>query len=74
MGNGQCERYNGTLLDMLGTFKPNQKQNWKLYINPLVNAYNCTRKESTGLSTCFLLFGRNPRLAIDDEFGINKTE
>ena len=74
MGNGQCERYNRTLLDMLGTLRPNQKQNWKLYINPLVHAYNCTRNESTGLSPYFLMFGRNPRLAIDDEFGINKTE
>ena len=49
-GNGQCERYNKTLLDMLGTLKPNQKQNWKLYINSPVHAYNCTRNESTGFS------------------------
>ena len=73
MGNRQRVRYNRTLLDMLGTLRPNQKQNWKLYINPLVHAYNCTRNESTGLSPYFLMFGRNPRLAIG-EFGINKKE
>ena len=59
---------------MLETLKPNRKQNWKLYINPLVHAYNCTRNESTGLSPYFLMFGRNPGLAIDNELGINKTE
>lgn len=74
MGNGQCERYNRTLLNMLGTLKPEQKQNWKLHINPLVHAYNCTRNESTGVSPYFLMFGRNPRLAIDEEFGLQKTE
>lgn len=74
MGNGQCERYNRTLLNMLGTLKPEQKQNWKLHINPLVHPYNCTRNESTGVSPYFLMFGRNPRLAIDEEFGLQKTE
>lgn len=74
MGNGQCERYNRTLLNMLGTLKPEQKQNWKLHINPLVHAYNCTRNESTGVSPYFLMFGRNPRLAIDEEFCLQKTE
>lgn len=74
MGNGQCERYNRTLLNMLGTLKPEQKQNWKLHINPLVHAYNCTRNELTGVSPYFLMFGRNPRLAIDEEFGLQKTE
>ena len=74
MGNGQCERYNRTLRDMSDTLKRNRKRNWKLYINPLVHAYNCTRNKSTGFSPYFLIFGRNPRLAIDNEFGINKTE
>lgn len=73
MGNRQCERYNRTLLNMLGTLKPEQKQNWKLHINSLVHAYNCTRNESTGVSPYYLMFGRNPRLAIDAEFGLQKT-
>ncbi|XP_062576549.1 neurofilament medium polypeptide-like [Saccostrea cucullata] len=74
MGNGQCERYNRTLLNMLGTLKPSQKQNWKLYINPLVHAYNCIKNESTGVSPYFLMFGREPKLPIDIEFGLKKEE
>ena len=52
-----CERFNRTLLGMLGT---------------MVHAYNCTRHESTGVSPYFLMFGRHPRLPIDLAFGINK--
>jgi transposase InsO family protein len=28
-GNGQCGRFNSTLLDMLGTLNDEQKVNWK---------------------------------------------
>ena len=37
-GNGMCERFNRTLLSMLGTLDPEQKKNWKAYVNPLVHA------------------------------------
>ena len=31
-GNGQCERFNSTLLGMLGTLNDEQKVNWKNYV------------------------------------------
>ena len=71
MGNGMCERYNRTLLNMLGSLEPHQKLNWKAYVGPLVHAYNCTRHESTGQTPYLLMFGRNPRLPIDAALGLH---
>ena len=70
MGNGMCERFNRTLLDMLGTLEPDRKKNWKAYDGPLVHSYNCTRHESTGVSPYFIMFGRDPRLPVDVAFGL----
>ena len=70
--NGQCERFNGTLLNMLGTITPEQKKDWKSHVPALVHAYNCTRNAATGFSPYFLLFGREPRLPVDVEFGLQR--
>ena len=73
-GNGQTERMNRTLLEMLGTLDPSRKQDWKSEVAPLIHAYNCTRHETTGHSPYSLMFGRQPRLAIDAVLGLAGTE
>ena len=74
MGNGMVERFNQTLLNMLGTLQDDQKQDWKSYVAPLVHAYNSTKHDSTGYSPFFLMFGRHPRLAVDACLGLNSPD
>ena len=65
MGNGMVERFNQTLIKIIGTLQDHQKSDWKSYIPALVQAYNSTKHESTGYAPHFLMFGWNPRLAVD---------
>lgn len=68
------ERFNRTLLAMLGTLEKKQKMRWKEYVKPLVHAYNCTRNEVTGFTPYELMFGRTPRLPVDIAFGLPLRE
>lgn len=64
------ERFNRTLLSMLGTLKDKQKSHWSDYVKALAHAYNCTKNEVTGFSPYELMFGRQPRLPVDLAFGL----
>uniref|UniRef100_A0A3P9JPF0 Gypsy retrotransposon integrase-like protein 1 n=1 Tax=Oryzias latipes TaxID=8090 RepID=A0A3P9JPF0_ORYLA len=68
------ERFNRTLLGMLGTLENKQKSQWKQHVKPLVHAYNCTKNEVTGFTPYELLFGRCPRLPVDLAFGLSVRE
>ena len=70
--NGQCEHFNTTLLNMLETLTPEQRKDWKSHVPALVHAFNCTRNAATGFSPYYLLFGMEPRLPVDVEFGLQK--
>ena len=73
-GNGQVEKFNHTLLRMIGTLEPLEKERWQEWVATLAHAYNCTRCESTGFSPYFLMFGRLPRLPIDIEYGVTQPQ
>lgn len=64
-GDPQPERFNRTLLAMLGTLDPAKKHRWSQQVATLVHAYNCTQNDATGYSPYFLMFGREARLPID---------
>ena len=68
MGNGQCERLNRTILNMLKTLSQEEKANWKDHVKKLTFAYNSTVCRATGFSPHYLMFGRESRLPIDFMF------
>ncbi|RXN19589.1 Retrovirus-related Pol polyprotein from transposon 412 [Labeo rohita] len=68
------ERFNRTLLDMLGTLQNQDKSCWRDHVRPLVHAYNCTRNEVTGYTPYELMFGRQPRLPVDIAFKLPTPE
>lgn len=64
------ERFNRTLLSMLGTLKEKDKRHWRDFVKPLTHAFNCTKNDVTGFSPYELMFGRQPRLPVDIAFSL----
>ncbi|KAJ8004302.1 hypothetical protein DPEC_G00157720 [Dallia pectoralis] len=64
------ERFNRTLIGMLGTLKDKQRSHWHDYVKPLTHAYNCTKNDVTQFTPYELMFGRQPRLPVDIAFGL----
>ena len=72
--NGQCEHFNATLINMLGTLPDKPKSTQREQVPTLVHAYNCTRNNATGFSPYYLMFGWKPCLLIDLLFGTNTAD
>ncbi len=72
--NGQCERFNSTLLSMIRTLDPKEKAKWPKHLAALCHAYNCSKNSATGFSPYELLFGRQPRLPVDVLFGLESRD
>ena len=64
-GNGQCERFNRTLHDLLCTLSVEQKHRWPTCLPQVLFSYNTTPHQTTGQSPFLLMFGWEPQLPID---------
>lgn len=73
MGNGTCERWNSTLLNLLGTLEAEQQDRWVDYLPTLVHAYNNSVHSSTGYAPTYLMFGRRTRLPVDMIMGVTNS-
>ena len=68
--NGQPERFNCMLMTMLGTLPEDKIINWQDWVSTLCHAYNCTVTKVMGYSPYFLMFGRQPRIPVDEVFDV----
>ena len=72
--DGQCKNLNSTLINMIATLPVELKQNWQDHVNTLVHAYSCMESTATRYSPYYLMFGREPNLPIDIEFGVRTPD
>ena len=65
-GNGQTERYNRTLLDMLGkSIDPLTQNDWDEWLPVVQFSYNTSIHSSTGIQPFELQFGRKSKTLLD---------
>ena len=63
--DGQVERMNRTLIELLALNIGNPTENWDLNLGLVLIAYRSAVQSSTGFTPHFMLFGREMRLPLD---------
>lgn len=70
--NGQTERFNRTIAASLTNYVDRSQRDWSDYIAALVFAYNITDHAVTCVSPYELVFGKRPRIPIDNLLNRNE--
>ncbi len=60
--NGQCERFNRTLLAMVKAYLDDRQEGWDQHISCLTAAYRSTPHESIGLTPNMMMLGREVQM------------
>ena len=75
MGNGQVEKFNRTIKDMLTAYIAEEQNDWDAYLDQLTFAYNSASHAATGFSPFEVHFGERPRVPLDIFFStLNEEE
>ena len=60
------ERFNSTLINMVSKYVSNHQKDWDEFLSEVTFAYNTSFQESICDSPYFLIYGREPRLPLDN--------
>ncbi|XP_038064778.1 uncharacterized protein LOC119735148 [Patiria miniata] len=63
--DGQVERFNRTLKDMLSAYVAENQLDWDLHLPQVMMAYRASEHSSTGQTPNYLTFGREVELPVD---------
>ncbi|MCP4243485.1 MAG: transposase family protein [bacterium] len=63
--DGVVERFNGTLKAMLRKYIADDQKDWDDHVRLLLLAYNTSKHAALGETPFYLMFGREPRLAVE---------
>jgi hypothetical protein len=66
--DGQTERFNKTLIDMLSMYVNSRQTDWDLYLPYVLFAYRTAKHASTGIEPFYLVYGRNATFPTDVAF------
>jgi hypothetical protein len=65
MSIAQTERFNATFAPALAKLVNEEKENWDVYLEPVIYAYNTSRHATTSLTPFELMFGRKNQDLMD---------
>ena len=68
------ELFHRTLTAMLQTWDPGVQENWDLWLNASVFAYNTIMSSSTKVTPHYAMFGRKAKLPVDCVFPTPSAE
>jgi RNase H-like domain found in reverse transcriptase/Integrase zinc binding domain/Reverse transcriptase (RNA-dependent DNA polymerase)/Integrase core domain len=66
--NGMVERLHETMADIVSHYVSRNQKDWDQWLPYMAMAYRSTAHTTTGFSPHYLLYGREIRLAMDDDF------
>ena len=72
--NGQTERFNHTIVNMIKAYMKGEQTNWDLNLGCLAAAYRATPHDTTGFMPNLLMLGREVRLPTELLFGSKAEE